>query len=331
MRSITRFWLALCFVIVGLAPGATPVQAQNQPICFPNIPGIADCISGDFQRFWSQNGGLPVFGYPRGPIEQATPAGASEPLATQWFERARLEIHPENSPEYRVLMGRMGVERLAQLGRDWQTEPREAGPQAGCRWFPETGFNVCNQADGAGFLQYWQSNGLAIGGLDNYQRSLALFGYPISSTRPEVNAEGVTVLTQWFERARFEWHPNNPAQFRVLLGLLGNELRAGTPPPAPSVTNTTPVFGVEVWRRNVPEMSPFIFELGPMPVRYNGLFWSQVEPERGNRDWTGASRTDNDLRAIATAGGTPILVIRSAPTWARLIPEKACSPVRGRG
>jgi TolB protein len=33
------------------------------------------------------------------------------------------------------------------------------------------------------------------------------------------------VLTQWFERARFEWHPNNPAEFKVLLGRLGDEVR----------------------------------------------------------------------------------------------------------
>lgn len=41
----------------------------------------------------------------------------------------------------------------------------------------------------------------------------------------ETNASGDTVLTQWFERARFEWHPNNPDQFKVLLGLLGAGVR----------------------------------------------------------------------------------------------------------
>ena len=40
----------------------------------------------------------------------------------------------------------------------------------------------------------------------------------------EKNQAGHTVLTQWFERARFEWHPNNPEPFKVLLGLLGNEI-----------------------------------------------------------------------------------------------------------
>jgi hypothetical protein len=41
----------------------------------------------------------------------------------------------------------------------------------------------------------------------------------------ETNSNGDPVLTQWFERGRFEWYPNNPQGFRVLLGLLGNEMR----------------------------------------------------------------------------------------------------------
>ncbi len=42
----------------------------------------------------------------------------------------------------------------------------------------------------------------------------------------ERNASGALVLTQWFERARFEYHPDNPAAYRVLLGRLGAEVRA---------------------------------------------------------------------------------------------------------
>jgi hypothetical protein len=55
--------------------------------------------------------------------------------------------------------------------------------------------------------------------------NLALFGYPISEARIETNASGDHVLTQWFERARFEYHPTNPVTHRVLLGRLGAELR----------------------------------------------------------------------------------------------------------
>ena len=58
----------------------------------------------------------------------------------------------------------------------------------------------------------------------SYEESLALFGLPLTGVRMEKNKAGDTVLTQWFERARFEWHPNNPEPYKVLLGLLGNEI-----------------------------------------------------------------------------------------------------------
>ncbi len=48
---------------------------------------------------------------------------------------------------------------------------------------------------------------------------------PISEAQMEGNpTNGKTYLIQWFERARFEYHPNNPGEFQVLLGLLGSEV-----------------------------------------------------------------------------------------------------------
>src|SRR5690606_9991895 len=40
-----------------------------------------------------------------------------------------------------------------------------------------------------------------------------------------------TVLTQWFERARFEFHPDNEAEHQVLLGRLGVEILSDEEPP----------------------------------------------------------------------------------------------------
>jgi len=71
-----------------------------------------------------------------------------------------------------------------------------------------------------------------------YERSLALHGLPLTEARMETNASGHTVLTQWFERGRMEWHPNNPAGFRTLLGLLGTELSQRPSPPRPTATPT---------------------------------------------------------------------------------------------
>ncbi|MBX6341055.1 MAG: hypothetical protein IRY97_01245 [Thermomicrobiaceae bacterium] len=70
-----------------------------------------------------------------------------------------------------------------------------------------------------GFRSYWRAHGLEFGDAGySYRESLALFGYPISE---EFQQNGVTV--QYFERARFEWHPENPDPYKVLLGLLGTD------------------------------------------------------------------------------------------------------------
>ncbi|NJM08472.1 hypothetical protein HC891_23255, partial [Candidatus Gracilibacteria bacterium] len=107
-----------------------------------------------------------------------TTIDSTTPLAQQWTERNRLEFHPDEPAPYNILLGRMGAERLAQLGRSpLDDEPREDGPKDGCRWFPATSINVCDQADGLGFKSYWERNGLQLPGLNAVERSLALFGY----------------------------------------------------------------------------------------------------------------------------------------------------------
>jgi hypothetical protein len=208
-----------------------PTHAQGE-LCFQQT---GQCISGRFRTYWEQNGGLAIFGYPVTPASQQRNADTGEMYLTQWFERNRFEYHPENAAPYDVLLGRLGADRLGQLGRNWQNEDGATGPKNGCLWFAQTGHNVCDQAPGtrgaqAGFMSYWLTEGLADSRLDAYGRSLALHGLPLTEARMGTNASGDTVLTQWFERGRMEWHPNNPASFRVLLGLLGTEVSGNTTP-----------------------------------------------------------------------------------------------------
>jgi hypothetical protein len=140
----------------------------------------------------------------------------------QWFERNRLELHPENARPYDVLLGRLGDALLKRQNRDWTTFPKTQ-PQPGCRYFPETGHNVCGE-----ILAAWHANGLEFDGRRGKSEgeNLALFGLPLSEPAMETNSSGDTVQTQWFERARFEIHPENQPPFNVLLGLLGNETLA---------------------------------------------------------------------------------------------------------
>jgi hypothetical protein len=48
-------------------------------------------------------------------------------------------------------------------------------------------------------------------------------------------SDGREYTVQWFERARFELHPENKPPYNVLLGLLGNELRATLALPTPTL------------------------------------------------------------------------------------------------
>ncbi len=209
-------------VLLTLNLPSRAVWAQTER-CFPETN---NCIGGRFRQYWEQNGGLSVFGYPVAAANSEVNRDTGQSYLTQWFERNRFELHPENQAPYDVLLGRLGDDRLRQLGRNWQAEGRESGPKPGCLWFEQTGHNVCNQDGNLGFRSYWEGNGLRDPRLNAYGRSLALFGLPLTEPKTETNASGDTVLTQWFERARFEWHPNNPREYRVLLGLLGNEVRS---------------------------------------------------------------------------------------------------------
>jgi len=201
-------------------------SAQRARQCF-DVWAVPDCITGRFREYWEQQGGLAVFGYPTSPVldEAAAPDGPTHRV--QYFERARFEYHPELPPPFDVLLGRMGDDRLKQQGRTWWDFPRVESAPAGCRFFPDTGHSLCDQAPGAGFRSFWERNGLRGRELSREGGALALFGLPLSEPISETNASGEQVVVQWFERARFEWHPEHAPAFKVQLGLLGRELRSG--------------------------------------------------------------------------------------------------------
>src|SRR3954464_4562931 len=212
-----RILIPLLAAVLLLPPALLPATAAAIPPRLHCFPETGQCIGGPFLDYWDQHGGLAVFGIPlntEGPEQSAEGR-----FDTQWFERERFEAHYGNPAPYHILLGRLGDELLRRQGRDWQSFPK-GQPQAGCQFFDTTGHTVCEP-----FLSYWRGHGLEFDGKKgkSYNESLALFGLPLSEPSMETNSSGFTVLTQWFERARFEYLPDNPDPYKVLLGRLGAE------------------------------------------------------------------------------------------------------------
>ncbi|MCL5961747.1 MAG: L,D-transpeptidase [Chloroflexi bacterium] len=149
-------------------------------------------LSSRFLNYWHHTGRLAVFGFPISEERQ------EDGLTVQYFERARFEYHPENPERYQVLLSQLG--RATGRATPAVLPGTPTAEAADWTYFVETGHNLAY-----GFKEYWEKNG----GLPN-------FGYPISE---ESRENGVTI--QYFERARFEYHPENPKPYDVLLSHLG--------------------------------------------------------------------------------------------------------------
>jgi hypothetical protein len=156
-----------------------------------------------FIDYFNRTGGVAQHGYPITDDYVDPQTG----LLVQYFEKSRLEWHPGNPEPYRVQLGLLSEE----LGKR-QAPPTLSGlvNDPNCRFFDATGHIVCHA-----FLEYFDRNG----GLDR-------FGYPITGFIIE-NERTV----QYFQRARMEWHPDQPRGHQVQLAPLGYiyYLQAGLP------------------------------------------------------------------------------------------------------
>ncbi|HEX5691209.1 MAG TPA: hypothetical protein VFX76_14445 [Roseiflexaceae bacterium] len=211
-----RYWFSIVILATLMFASAPQAQAQARKLCFKEVP---NCVEGRFAEYWQENGGLAVFGFPLNTARTERVGGGT--FLAQRFERNRFELHPENDRPYDVLLGRRGDEALRRQGRDWQSFPKVSrAPSNSCFFSDATGHAVCGE-----FYDYFRTHGLSFDGKAGFSESesIALFGLPLGEPATETNSSGDRVRTQWFERARFEFHPNNPDLYKVLLGRLGAE------------------------------------------------------------------------------------------------------------
>lgn len=186
--SLLRLFSVVALVISMLvqpSPGSAPATrrtAEALPATGPSVSSqyfsvTGKIVQGDFLKTFNRFG-LDRIGYPLSNEQQ------ENGRTVQYFERVRMEYHPELASQgYSVLMTRLGAD-LTQNSRFNSVPPfASTGVRA---YVKETGHSLSEP-----FLSYWRANG-----------GVELFGYPISEPTTE---NGLTV--QWFERARFEYHP----------------------------------------------------------------------------------------------------------------------------
>ena len=153
-------------------------------------------VCGKFLDFFETRGGLEIFGYP---LTQAFVDPTHHNLRVQYFQRARMEEHPSNPPAYQVQLGLL----VDELGHVYPPAGPEEVPAPGDpahHYFPETQHVVSHA-----FLTFFREHG-----------SLDIFGYPRSEM---IYEDGLVV--QYFQRARMEWHRENPPGQQIILSNVG--------------------------------------------------------------------------------------------------------------
>jgi hypothetical protein len=187
-KNSAVFLLVIVFSMIGTI---TYAQTTNSSRYFPET---GHWVSGDFLiKYDSTANGQEIYG---NPITSAFTDMDSNRLV-QYFEKVRFELHPEAVSDLRVEITPLGSFLYTSGEGEVVTIPENS---SSCQFYPESGFSVCHA-----FLEYFQENG-----------GVSQFGYPISGV--EIHG-GWT--TQYFQRARFELHPELPVGERVVLTNLG--------------------------------------------------------------------------------------------------------------
>ena len=200
-----RFLVLALLVLLPIVPAGANTAAGT-PHWFPET---GHTLAYSFRQFYDANGGLSMFGYP------LTEVFVEDGRPVQYFERARLEWHADMGLVLAGHLGRWAAEAQVEAPA-MQPLPAAPAPEGERDYFPETRHTLAGA-----FRTYWHARG-----------GLPVFGYPLSEEFTERNAEdGREYVVQYFERARFEFHPELPTAYQVSLGHLGRRFLEQHPAP----------------------------------------------------------------------------------------------------
>ncbi len=324
MRRI-RFLALIALVLMLSVPVGQAAAAPSSPddLLMPRyFPETGFWVQGLFRQYWETHGGLYIQGYPiSGVFKQ-------DGFYRQYFERSVFEYHPENA-------GTPYVVELVRVGADMTQSRTSEKPFQPIAPFADSQDHVyyapTQHSLNYGFKTFWNQNG----GLQN-------FGYPLSEEFDEQNpappaGDGATHTVQYFERARFEYHPEfKGTKYEVLLGLLGREYLAKKGAPASALQREDPQmpppdpttghlygphvgYGFNVYLRGDSGGAAFdqqtlkaVTDAGFSWIRIQ-VQWRSVEPANGQYDF---ASLDNTISAASTSEVKIIASVVKSPTWA---------------
>jgi hypothetical protein len=192
MLGARAVWIViLCVLVVAGVLPTLRVMAQQEPRYFEET---GHNVSGAFLRFYDQHGGLAIFGYP------LTRVFSENGRDVQYFQRVRMELHVEGIAGPHIELGMLGQE-LAYAKPALLASEIPSPEHSERFYFAETGHTVS-----FAFLDFYRSNG-----------DVDVFGYPITEWVIEPDGR----ISQYFQRAKMSWYPENAPDTRVQLGMLG--------------------------------------------------------------------------------------------------------------
>ena len=178
MQTIKN-WLLMPIILV--LTSCSSQQTPTPPISeLRHFVETGHTVQGNFLHFFDAYGGVKSLGHP------ITEEIIVDGWRVQYFEKGRLEYHPENDPAYRITAGWLGDllhRRSPPIPSSYI--PPENDPYR--RYFAETGHTLSGD-----FLDYFDTHGGSV-----------RFGWPISEP---FLLDGR--LAQDFQSARFFWTPD---------------------------------------------------------------------------------------------------------------------------
>jgi hypothetical protein len=190
-------FLILFSLMLLIAVGQKSSFAQGDTAVY--FPETGHWVTDAFlQKYNETSNPGELYGSPLTDAFRVDASVGSPEVWVQYFERARFEYHPDNPVGLQVTLANIGV-YLHDNRQPGEVISSQPGLSA-CQFFSQSGYQICYA-----FLDYYLKNG-----------SIQQFGYPISEVELQDGR-----MVQYFQRARFEWHPDRPSGKRVVLTDIG--------------------------------------------------------------------------------------------------------------